>query len=103
MRTARSQDELVRRLERETSRALSLVVCLMASWFLVIGALLVSCGDRSPVGTVTSVDQLASGTYQLETITGYRTEAGRDAPVTELVNAGTSTACQVGEVWPSCD
>lgn len=88
------------RQELERRRALVGVVCMTVATVLFVFVALVACGS-SPRGTVTKVDRLPTGTYQLEVI-DRPGDTNRNATY-ELVDAGPSTGCQVGEVYPTCD
>jgi hypothetical protein len=88
------------RQELEHRRALAGVVCMTVATVLFVFVALVACG-ASPRGTVTKVTPLPNGSYQLEVI-DRPSDANGDTTF-ELVDAGRSTGCQVGEVWPTCD
>jgi hypothetical protein len=92
--------ELDRRRERQDRRDFALVVVLSVVTVVVVFVALVACASPSH-GTVTKVTPLPGGTYQLEVID--RPGDSRRNATFELVDAGRSTGCQVGEVWPTCD
>jgi hypothetical protein len=86
-------------LTRESSSIT--IVVLVATWFVVSFVLLVACG-RAQLGTVTQVNRLPTGNYQLEVIARYTGDGLRDVSYA-LHDVGPSTGCEVGEVWPACD
>lgn len=89
-------------LDRERRALPSALIALAVTWFVVIFVLLVAC-NSSPRGTVTEVNRLPSGEYQLEVIDQPGGTGNARDNTYRLVDAGPSTGCQVGEQWPSCD
>jgi hypothetical protein len=90
------------RREQHVSAVAALVAFVV--WLVTIFVLLTAC-DPAPTGTVSRVQLLPNGTYQLQVVDGYR--PGDDSDVSRviyrLVNAGTVTGCATGERWPGCD